>query len=153
MKATLVTFALALLGTGAPAWVSAAETTTPAAPGAAAPSEPGKVDINTADSAALEAIPEIGTNFANAVMAARPFRSVDELDRVLKIGPEKMAELRKKVTASPVKPTASPGENPTATESKPPAFNDGKAISRKEVGERYEKGTEPSPAKKPEPRK
>ena len=31
------------------------------------PTERGKIDINTADIPALESVPEIGTNFANAV--------------------------------------------------------------------------------------
>jgi hypothetical protein len=62
-----------------------------------------KVDINSADIPALEAIPEIGTRFANAVVAARPFKSVHELQPILKISAERMAALHAKVAALPPK--------------------------------------------------
>ena len=119
------------------------------------PSERAKIDINTADIPALESVTEIGTNFANAVVAARPFKSVDDLDLILKIGPEKMKTLRDKVTASPPMPAAaSPTDNPAATSgSKPPAFNDGVALDRKEVTERYERTVKPKPAKPSEEKK
>jgi hypothetical protein len=119
------------------------------------PAERGKVDINTADIPTLEAIPEIGTNFANAVVAARPFKSVYELERILKIGPEKMAVLRDKVTASAVKPAAPKGpDNPSFRGGKPPLVNEGKAIDGKEVTERYDRTNDPRSApKKPEEKK
>jgi hypothetical protein len=141
MKASSFTLMVALLGAGSGSYVIAADPansspTESTPPGA----EAGKVDLNTADAAALEQIPEIGTNFANAVMSGRPYKSVEDVDRVLKIGPEKINELKRKVTVSVVKPTAPtpPGDNPAATASKPPAFNDGKALNPKEVGERYD---------------
>jgi hypothetical protein len=110
---------------------------TPAAP------QRTKVDINTADIPALEAIPEIGTDFANAVVGARPFKSVDELDRILKIGPEKMAALKLKVMASapkpaPTPPTRSSPDNLAKGAAKPSPINDGKAVDRKEVNQRHD---------------
>ena len=86
MKTHLFAVTALLLGT-APVWSAEPNTTAPAAAPLPA-GERGKVDINTADIPTLEAIPEIGTNFANAVVAARPFKSVEDLDRVLKLGPE-----------------------------------------------------------------
>src|SRR5262245_19275744 len=61
---------------------------TNAPPAVAEPTQ--QVDINTADIPTLEAIPEIGTSFANAVVAARPFKSVYDLKPILKISDEKM---------------------------------------------------------------
>lgn len=155
---SLIVLALLSIGSVSQIYGAGQETTPPTAAPLPA-SERGKVDINTAEVSALEAIPEIGTNFANAVVAARPFKSVADLDRVLKIGPEKMNTLSQKVTASPVKPTgpgtpAGPG-TPTSNlgtgVSKP--INDGKAVDRKEVSERYDRTVEPRPAKKSEEKK
>lgn len=110
----------------------------------------GIVDINTADIPTLEAVPEIGTSFANAVVAARPFKSVDDLQRVLKLTPEKMAALRLKVTASPLDPPApTPPEPPPKGVSKPSPVKEGKATPRQDVTERYERSrAEDAKAKK-----
>ena len=115
-----------------------------AAPGSSQPaSERPKVDINTADIPALEAIPEIGTDLANAVVGARPFKSLDELQRLLKISPEKMQTLKAKVTVSPPRAPVTASQNPTQDNlnkgtTKPSSVNDGKAIHRKEVDERHD---------------
>ncbi len=69
----------------------------------AAITEPAtKLDLNTADLSSLEAIPEIGARFAHAVVAARPFKSVDELQPILKLSPKHREALHAKVTALPV---------------------------------------------------
>ena len=115
---------------------------------AARAAQAGKVDINTAEPAALEALPEIGTDLANAIIAARPFKSVDDLERVSGIGPVKMKTLRNKVVASPVKETTGPKPDrySSKTASKPAAVNGGEAKDRKEVTARHERGTPPAPA-------
>jgi hypothetical protein len=108
-----------------------------------------KVDINTADIPTLEAIPEIGTNFANAVVAARPFKSVDDLQRILRVGPEKMDTLRTRVMASPVKVVVQPPSKPQPSGvAKPSPVNDGKAVPRGEVTERYDQKTPKKSAEK-----
>ena len=157
MKASSFTLTLALLGAGSVSSVVAADPAGPVIVDAPAPgAEAGKVDLNRADAALLEQIPEIGTNYANAVISGRPYKSVEDVDRVLKIGPEKIKELKGKVTVSVLKPTAStaPGDNPAATSgSKPPTFNDGKALNPKEVGERYDQKNDkqkPAPPRKEE---
>jgi DNA uptake protein ComE-like DNA-binding protein len=128
------------------AFLTPARAATPhtAAP-AAAPlpaSERGKVDLNTADIPTLESVPEIGTNYANAVVASRPFKSVDEVDRILKIGPEKINQLRNRVTVSVVKPAApTPPDNRPSGASKPPPVNEGRATDSKAVTERYDATT------------
>jgi competence protein ComEA len=54
------------------------------------------VDVNTADSEALAAIPGVGPKLAEKIVAGRgvgPYRSLDELDRVQGIAPHKVAEI------------------------------------------------------------
>jgi competence ComEA-like helix-hairpin-helix protein len=59
-----------------------------------------KIDINTADLSALESLPGVGPQTARAIVAERPFTSVNDLERVQGIGPQRMRELRDMVTAS-----------------------------------------------------
>ncbi len=120
----------------------------PAKPAKSGTTQVGKVDINTADPAALEALPEIGTNLANAIIAARPFKSVDDLERVSGIGPAKMATLRHKVTASAVKPTAAakPDRYSSSGPSKVSPINEGKSTERKSVSEPYDRTVARQPA-------
>jgi competence protein ComEA len=60
----------------------------------------GKVDLNTADVETLEALPGVGPVTARSIVAARPFASVNDLERVQGIGPAKMKELKSQVTVS-----------------------------------------------------
>jgi len=94
----------------------------------------GGIDINSADSAALETLPGIGESKAAAIIQYRtdhgPFKSVDELDNVSGIGPSTLASIRELVTVGPGSPatatasaTASTASTPaaaTATASTPP---------------------------------
>jgi competence protein ComEA len=66
-----------------------------------------KVDINTADLSTLESLPGVGREIARAIVAARPFKSVADLERVEGIGPAKMKELKGLVTASKPEPPRS----------------------------------------------
>ena len=109
----------------------------------------GLVDINTADAARLETVPGIGTDFANAVIAARPFKSVDDLQRVPGLGAETVARLRGRVTASPPPPPVTkPASPPMVGPSKPATSTEGKATDRKAVTERYDKAAAEKPAAK-----
>ena len=140
LRPTLLILAvLTPLGT----WLQGAESSTAAPASSHASSERPKVDINTADIPALEAIPEIGTDLANAVVGARPFKSLDEFQRLLKISPDKMKSLRAKVTLSPPRPPVTASQTPTPDNlkkgvTKPSSVNDGKAIHRKEVDQRHD---------------
>jgi hypothetical protein len=121
----------------------------PAPANAVPPGPRAPVDLNTADIPTLEALPEIGTDFANAVVAGRPYKSVDDMARVLKLPPEKMAGLRPKVFVSPPPATAATPRDPrNSTPSKPSQTNDGKVISRQEVTERYDRTQSKDPAPK-----
>jgi len=56
--------------------------------------ELGKIDINTATEKELRLIPGIGPIMAARIIAARPFRSADDLKKVNGIGDKKYAEIR-----------------------------------------------------------
>ena len=54
----------------------------------------GKIDINTATEKELTSVPGIGHVMAARIIAARPFRSADDLKRVSGIGEKKHAQIR-----------------------------------------------------------
>lgn len=56
--------------------------------------EPGRIDINTATEKELRMIPGIGPVMAARIIAARPFRSADDLKKVNGIGDKKYAKIR-----------------------------------------------------------
>jgi DNA uptake protein ComE-like DNA-binding protein len=56
--------------------------------------ELGKIDINTATEKELTTVPGIGHVMAARIIAARPFRSADDLKRVSGIGDKKYAQIR-----------------------------------------------------------
>jgi competence protein ComEA len=74
-------------------------------PGASGGSTDATVDINTADAAALEALPGIGPSIAQAIVEWRAangqFASVDELEDVPGIGPATLAEIRDSARVGP----------------------------------------------------
>jgi competence protein ComEA len=73
-----------------------------------------KVDLNMASQTELEALPGVGAATANAIIKARPFKSVNELTNVSGIGPAKFASLKSHVTVMTAKtrPPASVGKAP-----------------------------------------
>jgi competence protein ComEA len=77
----------------------------------------GRIDVNTADAATLEELPGVGPATARAIIAQRPFTSVDELESVPGIGPAKLAELREHVRVS----RSSSGERRSTTARTSPA--------------------------------
>lgn len=54
------------------------------------------VDLNAASLAELESLPGIGPALARAIVAGRPYASVDALRRVRGIGPARLAGLRER---------------------------------------------------------
>ncbi len=59
-----------------------------------------KVNLNTADAAALEELPGIGPAHSKAIIEARPFKSVDDLERVKGLGKSRIDELKDLVTVA-----------------------------------------------------
>jgi len=141
--------------------VTVGEAPAPAAPaaaketrkkGEAAEPVPGAlVDLNTADQKALEALPGVGPTTAKKIIAARPFKSVDDLSQIKGLSKAKVAALKDKVIVGPEKaapPKAKPtvvtpapapapaAEKPAATKqpaspAKPAAAEKGKATPAK----------------------
>jgi competence protein ComEA len=87
----------------------------PAMKTAAAKAAPatGPVDLNTASEAALVELPGVGPATAKAIIAGRPFASVDDLAKVKGIGAAKVAALRGRVTVAGGKGAPAPSVTPT----------------------------------------
>jgi competence protein ComEA len=58
----------------------------------------GKVNLNSADMAALEELPGIGPASARAIIEGRPWKSVDDLSKIRGLGETRIAALRDLVT-------------------------------------------------------
>lgn len=58
----------------------------------------GPVDLNRAPAATLETLPGIGPGTARAIIEARPFAAVEDLEKVKGIGPVTLEKLRPRVT-------------------------------------------------------
>ncbi len=87
-----------------------------------------KVDLNKATAAQLAELPGVGPVTAKAIIDARPFKSVNELERVKGLGPAKIAELRDLVTVTAPAP-APKAEAPKATAKTKTAPPAGKKIN------------------------
>ncbi|NBD22905.1 ComEA family DNA-binding protein [Paenibacillus glycinis] len=72
---------------------------------ASSPSADGKIDVNHATSAELDALPGIGAAKAEAIVAERerggPFRSADDLLRVKGIGPKLLDTMKSLIVLGP----------------------------------------------------
>ena len=86
-----------------------------AEPGAGAP-----VDLNTADLKALEALPGVGPATAKKIIAARPFKSVDDLSKVKGMSKAKVEALKDKVIVGQEK-AATPQAKPAPVAPAPAA--------------------------------
>lgn len=76
----------------------------------------GPVDLNTADKSTIEDLPGVGPSLAGSIIAARPFKSIDDLQKVKGVGPAKFAKLKDHVTVgSTAAPAAPAAAAPAAT--------------------------------------
>ncbi len=75
-------------------WTPAIKSVEPKKPHAKEKIELGKIDINSATEKELRMIPGIGPVMAARIIAARPFRSADDLKKVNGIGDKKYAKIR-----------------------------------------------------------
>ena len=114
---------------------------------AAAPVSGAPVDLNTADLKALEALPGVGPATAKKIIAARPFKSVDDLSKVKGMSKAKLEALKDKVIVAqekaaapkvmPAPVTTAPATPPAAakpTTVKEPATPAKAAATEKEKG-------------------
>lgn len=101
-----------------PALCLAADEQRSRAPGAA--STRAKIDLNTADRKTLEAIPVIGPTAAPAIIAARPFATLDDLDRVKGLTTEQLEQIRAISFVTPPPSKKPLGEPTTSTADKKP---------------------------------
>lgn len=81
----------------------------------------GKVNLNTAELSALENLPGIGPATAKAIVAGRPWKSVEELDKIKGLGKNRIAALRDLVTFGdePAAPAIKTSPSRTAAIAKP----------------------------------
>jgi competence protein ComEA len=68
----------------------------------------GKLNLNTAELSALEDLPGIGPATAKAIVEGRPWKSVDELDKIKGLGENRIAALRDLVTFGDESAAAAP---------------------------------------------
>jgi competence protein ComEA len=96
----------ALVLVSALACVAPAAASPAAAPKAGA-SEARPIDINTADTAALESVPGIGKSLSQRIIAFRekngPFQSVDDLLKVQGVGEKSIQKLHPYLTVAKAK--------------------------------------------------
>ncbi len=89
------------------------------------------VDLNTADEKALEALPGIGKATAKAIIAGRPYKSVDDLKRVKGMSDKKINALRDKVTVGAAAEPAAAAAPPKAAEPSEKASSAAKGATEK----------------------
>ena len=96
------------------------------------------IDINTADEKSLESLPGVGKATAKAIVAGRPYKSVDDLKRVKGMSDAKVQALKDKVTVgrttAPAAPTAASQKATSAQ--KPATEKPSKAVSKLAPGQR-----------------
>ena len=124
----------------------AAPTTKAKEPKATEPVSGAPVDLNTADLKALEALPGVGPATAKKIIAARPFKSVDDLSKVKGMSKAKVEALKDKVIVGQEKaatpkakpaPVAAPAASPAAEKpaaAKEPASPAKPAATEKDKG-------------------
>lgn len=103
-----------LVTVGAPPAAAKPAAKTAAKP-AAKPAAPGHVNLNTATAEELETLPGIGPVHAKEIIANRPYKSVDDLERVKGLGKARIDEIRSRVTATMPAPAAAPATTSTTT--------------------------------------
>ncbi len=73
------------------------------------------VNLNSADRAAIENLPGVGSAMAEKIIAARPFKSVADLKKIKGIGQAKYDKLKKLVTIQSAKAVKTTGSKTGAT--------------------------------------
>ncbi|HXY55448.1 MAG TPA: helix-hairpin-helix domain-containing protein [Nitrospirota bacterium] len=87
------------------------------------------IDLNSADQKTLESLPGVGKSTAKAIIAGRPYKSVDDLKRVKGMSDKKINAIRNQVTVGAAAATAAPAAMPYVTEGQEKASSAEKAMT------------------------
>ncbi len=74
------------------------------------------IDLNNADEKTLESLPGVGKATAKAIIAGRPYKSLDDLKRIKGMTDKKIDAIKNQVTFGPAAATAAPAAMPKALE-------------------------------------
>lgn len=69
------------------------------------------IDVNSADQKTLESLPGVGKSTAQAIIAGRPYKTIDDLKRVKGMSDKKISAIKDQITfgaAAPAAPAAMP---------------------------------------------
>jgi len=87
------------------------------------------IDLNSADQKTLESLPGVGKSTAKAIIAGRPYKSIDDLKSVKGMSDKKINAIKDKVTIGAA--TAAPAVMPSAAEMSEKASSETKAATEK----------------------
>ena len=87
------------------------------------------IDLNSADEKTLESLPGVGKSTAKAIIAGRPYKSVDDLKRVKGMSDKKIDAIRNQVTVGAAAAAAAPAAMPYAAEGQEKASSATKAMT------------------------
>ncbi len=88
------------------------------------------IDLNTADEKTIETLPGVGPATAKAIVAGRPYKSIDDLKRVKGMSDKKIAAIKDMVTVGGTA-TAAPAAIPSASEVKQKASSAQQSVTEK----------------------
>jgi competence ComEA-like helix-hairpin-helix protein len=89
------------------------------------------IDLNSADQKTLESLPGIGKSTAKAIIAGRPYKSIDDLKSVKGMSDKKINAIKDKVTIGAAAATAAPAAMPKAAGMSEKASSETKAMTEK----------------------
>ncbi|HTP06278.1 MAG TPA: helix-hairpin-helix domain-containing protein [Nitrospirota bacterium] len=87
------------------------------------------IDLNSADQKTLESLPGVGKSTAKAIIAGRPYKSIDDLKSVKGMSDKKINAIKDKVTIGAA--AAAPAVMPSAAEMSEKASSETKAATEK----------------------
>ncbi|HUI44548.1 MAG TPA: helix-hairpin-helix domain-containing protein [Nitrospirota bacterium] len=89
------------------------------------------IDINSADAKTLETLPGVGKATAQAIIAGRPYKSVDDLKRVKGMSDKKINAIKGMLTVGAAPATTAPATMPSAGGITEKASSASKAMTEK----------------------